>query len=108
MDISIREILTAVQGRWTGTAPAAASRVSGVSTDTRTVEKGDVFFALKGHRFDGHDYLKDAAQKGARCLVVSETPDLAKFKEPPGLIRVADTLTAYGDLAKFYRQNFKI
>ncbi len=107
MDISVREILTATQGKWIGAA-AAASRVVGVSTDTRTIEKGDVFFALEGQRFDGHDYLQEAAQKGARCFVVSKTPDLSEFKEPSGLILVADTLTAYGDLAKFYRQKFKI
>ena len=107
MDISVREILTATQGQWIGTT-AAASRVGGVSTDTRTIEKGDVFFALEGQRFDGHDYLREAAQKGARCFVVSKTPDLSEFKEPSGLILVADTLTAYGDLAKFYRQKFKI
>ncbi len=108
MDISIREILTATRGRWIGTAAAASSRGGGVSTDTRTIEKGDVFFALEGQRFDGHDYLQEAVQKGARCLVVSKTPDLAELKESSGWILVADTLTAYGDLAKFYRQKFKI
>ncbi len=107
MDISVQEILTATEGCWIG-ASAGAFSITGISTDTRTIGKGDVFFALGGERFDGHDYLKEAYAKGVRCFVVSKSPDPSEFEEPSGFILVADTLRAYGDLAKFYRQKFKI
>ena len=80
-----------------------------VSTDTRTIEKGDVFFALKGPHFDGHDFLEAALAKGA-AYVVAEDP--RRFGEAvrknAAVIGVDDTLKAYGDLARVYRKKFKI
>ena len=79
------------------------------STDSRTLEKSDVFFALKGPRYDGHDFIREAATKGAAWLVVSD-PD----RVPPALKKnlrvttVDDTLRAYGDLARATRQKFKV
>ena len=80
-----------------------------VSTDTRSIKKDDLFFALKGPSFDAHDFLKEAVEKGASRLVISE-----ESKIPPGLrqkaqfIVVEDTLKAYGDWAAQHRATFKI
>ncbi len=107
MDVSFREILEAVRGRAAG--PEGDCPVRGVSTDTRTAGKDEVFFALAGDRFDGHDFLKEAVERGACALVVSEPKKLtAELKRSVRAILVEDTLTAYGDLARWYRQKFKI
>ena len=55
-------LLAAIDGRPVGELPEG---VSGVSIDTRTLQKGDVFFAIKGDRVDGHDYLLSAMRAGA-------------------------------------------
>ncbi len=80
-----------------------------VSTDTRLLEKGDVFFALIGKRFDAHDFIPQALEKGVSIFVVS---DPKKIKEEwlnkAEFVFVEDTLAAYGDLSCFYRKKFKI
>jgi len=79
-------------------------RVTGVSTDTRTIEDGDLFIALRGERFDGHDHIAEAFARGAAAVVVE------KPVEPEaGLhIVVADTLKAYGAIARCWRRRFDI
>ncbi len=75
---------------------------SGVSTDSRTIEQGELFVALAGPNFDGHDFLGQAFEKGAIAAVVSKDLPLART------IRVADTLKALGNIAAAYRQKFDI
>ena len=108
MDIKIPDLLAQTRGRAAGALNPGAS-VQRVSTDTRLIEKGDTFFAFIGQRFDGHIFLAEAVEKGAALLVVSDesrvTPALAR---KAGVIVVEDTVRAYGDLARSYRQQFKI
>lgn len=74
--------------------------ISGVSTDSRTVSEGELFVALKGEKFDGHDYCIKAFERGVRVFLISDEKYL-----PEGAcgILVDDTLIAYGDLARHYR-----
>jgi UDP-N-acetylmuramoyl-tripeptide--D-alanyl-D-alanine ligase len=72
--------------------------VVGVSTDSRTVQTGDCFFAIAGDSFDGHKYVKEAFAKGAVCAVVSE------YLEGGPILRVEDTIKALGDFARHYRR----
>ena len=51
---------------------AAAKRFSGVSIDSRKCGKNDLFFAIKGEKFDGHDFLNDVFTRGTKCAVVNE------------------------------------
>ncbi len=108
MDIKTNDFLSATGGRPIG-ALNESFPIHRISTDTRTIERDDAFFALIGERFDGHDFITEALQKGARHCVVSDPK-----RVPPGLegaanfILVEDTRLAYGDLARFYRQQFKI
>ncbi len=95
-----QELAAAAQGSWIGTPP---EEVAGVSTDTRQIPKGACFVALRGERFDGHDYLAAAAAAGAACAVVSENRP-----SPIPLLTVRDTLTALGALAHFHRRRFDI
>jgi len=91
-DSSVRQALGLGEG---GEAP-----YSSISTDTRTLESGALFVALRGDRFDGHDHLAKAAEAGATGALVREaTADV------PGLVlyRVPDTLAAYGMLARARR-----
>jgi UDP-N-acetylmuramoyl-tripeptide--D-alanyl-D-alanine ligase len=80
---------------------------SGVSTDSRTVEKGQLFFALRGEAFDGHDFVKEAIRKGAVAVVVNKdwSVDLPAHTRA-SVIRVPDTLKALGDLARRWRRRF--
>lgn len=73
-----------------------------VSTDTRTIESGDLFVALVGERFDAHDFLKDAVAKGATGLVVSRASATAGLGVP--VYDVSDTLVALGTLATYRRR----
>ncbi|PYQ23099.1 MAG: hypothetical protein DMF79_04635 [Acidobacteria bacterium] len=97
--LTIDELLRGTGGALRG-APGLRE-VAGVSIDSRTIEPGQVFFAIAGPRFDGHDFLAEAAAKGALAAVVHREP-----KAPPALpiVRVADTTRALGDLARHVRR----
>jgi UDP-N-acetylmuramoyl-tripeptide--D-alanyl-D-alanine ligase len=73
----------------------------GVSTDSRAVARGELFVALRGENFDGHDYLEQAAARGAAGALVSEPRDL-----PLPQLQVVDTQTALGRLGAYNRQLF--
>jgi UDP-N-acetylmuramoyl-tripeptide--D-alanyl-D-alanine ligase len=73
-----------------------------VSTDTRTIEDGDLFVALVGERFDAHDFLKDAVAKGATGLVVARVDRAAGLGVP--VYEVRDTLVALGALGTYRRR----
>ena len=105
MDVKIKEILVAVKGRSLGSLREDLE-IGKISTDTRALDKNDVFFALRGPHFDGHDFIAEAQEKGAKHFILSD-----ERKAPKGesnAILVEDTLTAYGDLAAFFRQKFNI
>ena len=75
--------------------------VKGISTDTRTIEGGELFLALKGPNFDGHDFIKVVLEKGAvACLVEDEV-------ESGNVVITKDTHQALGLLAKAWRKEFK-
>jgi UDP-N-acetylmuramoyl-tripeptide--D-alanyl-D-alanine ligase len=73
-----------------------------VWTDTRSVRPGDLFVALRGERFDGHDFLGDAVAKGAAALVVSDAARAVSLGVP--VLEVGDTLHALGRLATYRRR----
>lgn len=80
----------------TGAAPmASALTYTGVSTDTRTIQPGDLFVALRGENFDGHRYVQQAIDAGAIAAVVEEIQDDIAAPQ----LKVDDTLTALGRLA---------
>ena len=80
--------------------------VTGVSIDSRTLGVGEAFFAIQGHRLDGHAFLADAAGRGASCLVVHALPDDVPANVP--LVLVEDTTRALGLLAAWHRARFAI
>lgn len=80
--------------------------VTGVSTDSRTIQPGDCFFAVKGENFDGHDFIEQALTKAGACAVVSK--DISSDKGV--ILKVDDTIKALGELGAWYRKqaDFKV
>src|SRR5688572_33327244 len=81
--------------------------VHGISTDSRSIKAGELFVAVSGEKFDGHDFLGDVCAKGAVAAVVEERR-LAVL--PPGgpFILVADARKALGAISAAYRRLFEI
>lgn len=82
---------------------ATAYTFIGVSTDTRKLKPSELFVALKGTRFNGHDYLQTACEKGAAALLISEPERLNLEDLDRPVLVVDDTLAAYQALAHAYR-----
>lgn len=102
-EFTLEEIIKATNGRLaTGRSEL---RITGVSIDSRSLVPGDVFFALKGSNFDGHTFAATAAEKGAAAIVSQQELELPAAW-PGAVIRVSDTLQAYGDLARYHRQRY--
>jgi UDP-N-acetylmuramoyl-tripeptide--D-alanyl-D-alanine ligase len=99
ISLSLHEVAAAVAGVLHGTDAV----FTGVSTDTRTLAAGELFVALKGEHFDGHDSLAQAVQRGALGAIIAR--DIA-----PGIpcIRVADPRRALGLLARTWRLRHQI
>lgn len=82
---------------------------SGVSIDSRTVKKGDIFICIKGERFDGHDFIPEAIAKGASGVIFSRYNTVSLgIKSFHNLIAVDNTLSALSDLAYYHRKRFGI
>jgi UDP-N-acetylmuramoyl-tripeptide--D-alanyl-D-alanine ligase len=99
---TLDRIAAALANQAAGKLPRGPEQVSGITTDTRKIQKGNVFVALRGERFDGHDYLRDAVRDGASALVVSRVPKLNTLGVP--IFEVRDTLVALGALAHYWRR----
>jgi UDP-N-acetylmuramoyl-tripeptide--D-alanyl-D-alanine ligase len=100
---SLKFISTACAGELLSGLPE--TRVQRVCTDSRRVKAGDLFFALRGERFDGHDFLRETAEKGAVAVVVERGRVPANW-DRCALIAVEDTRRALGRLAADYRKDF--
>jgi len=83
-----------------GSLIGADVRFASVGTDSRDIASGQLFVALKGDRFDGHDYLEQAMSQGASAVLVSEDKGVT-----PAIV-VNDTCQALGKLASFWRKKF--
>lgn len=82
--------------------PRGRATVNRITTDTRGIQHGDAFLALKGERFDGHEFLQQAVDSGASALIVSSPPKVGSVGVP--VFEVADTLIALGELGRFWRR----
>lgn len=103
---TVEEILQATGGAIL--RKGSALRCGGVSTDTRTIREGDLFIPLSGENFNGHKFLKDAAEKGASMLLLSETEWLSSIPGDVTVIQTADPKLALEKLASFHRLRFHL
>jgi UDP-N-acetylmuramoyl-tripeptide--D-alanyl-D-alanine ligase len=94
--MQLSQVARVVNGR--PSRPLGPETVTGVSTDTRSIRAGDLFFALRGATFDAHHFLDQAFARGAAAAIVSHKVDSSGLT-----IEVDDTLDALGDLAAAWR-----
>lgn len=97
---SSTDLQAATQGHWVGTPTQTIKRIV---TDSRQAQAGDAFLALKGERFDAHDFVAKVAEQGASCVIVERE---IKELSIPQLV-VADTRLALGHLGAYRRQQCK-
>ena len=80
-------------------------------TDTRKIQKDDVYIGLKGEKFNGNEYYKEALKKGAKVAIVSGidiTKEVLEELKDKTIIEVKDSLIAFGDIAAFKRSLYNI
>jgi UDP-N-acetylmuramoyl-tripeptide--D-alanyl-D-alanine ligase len=109
--MSIGEVVAVVQGEWinrgavgSDTGRILSHEIGGISIDSRTIQQGELFFAIPGDRFDGHDFAGEAVHRGACGVVVSHPIEPVSVP----IIAVDDTIVGLGDLAADYRKRFEI
>lgn len=108
MNLSLQEVLSATGGKLLQGEREAF--FEGVSTDSRTINEGELYIALKGARFDGHHYALEALDKKAGGVVVEEDKvgDIRwNGYRTKAVVLVRDTLRALGDLARERRRRFR-
>lgn len=112
--ISIAQIRQWAQGKQL--SGSASLCISGVSTDSRTINPGELFIPLRGERFDGHDFVSSALGQGAAAVLIEEhmVSDIKArlmgdglWEREPNIIVVADTLLALQEIARGYRGLFE-
>ncbi len=108
MKLSVEHIIAATGGEIIERGPAA---FAGVGTDSRTIERGRLFVPIVGERFDGHNFVQAALERGATGFVfspeklpVERAADFAKDHRAAA-VAVKDTLKALGDMARFVRES---
>lgn len=81
--------------------------VSKISTDSRTIKANSLYVALKGNKFDGHNFVNDAIKNGATSVMINKS-QIKKFSNLEcTFITVPNTTIAYGELASIFRKKFK-
>ena len=89
-------------GRWLNPPAGPDLPLTGLGIDSRTLKPRQVFLAVKGDQFDGHDFIAQAAQAGAAVALVERVEETTA-NSPPGLLLVDNTVTALHQLARSYR-----
>jgi len=97
-EIELEKAIEAMKGKYLGNDSLKGRSLSGVSVDSRTIKKGEMFFALKGENFDGYEFAGEATRK-------SGVPAVAEKKiGNEATIVVGDVLGALGDLSAYYKK----
>jgi len=102
---SLKSVAAVMEGDLLGGPPERT--VARIATDSRLAEPGDLFFALGGERFDGHNFLPEVARRGV-AAVVAERRKLPPGLEGCGIIIVDNTRRALGRLGAAYRRDFDL
>ncbi len=109
--LSLNELARVVQAEPSGEKFNGSTFIEGVSIDSRTTEKGSLFVALEGKHHDGHDFIEEAANRGASCALVKKEKLKnidQRSKGKIALLAVDDTLKGLQDLAGWYRGRFSV
>jgi UDP-N-acetylmuramoyl-tripeptide--D-alanyl-D-alanine ligase len=100
----MKSSLAILQSAMKNATATADVRFDGVSTDSRNVGAGNLFVALRGERFDAHDFLQQVADRGVAAVVVEQLPAGLNM---PALI-VPDTRVALGEIGHYWRRQFAL
>ena len=103
-NMTLQNIATACQGQLVCQKDQENIQIKGAVLDSRQVEEGYLFFATKGERVDGHNFIPQVAEKKAACVVCEKAP--AGVEIP--YILVEDSFVALKKVAAFYRENLTI
>lgn len=108
MRLKLREILKAIDGELI--KGNLETDIYSISTDSRKIKEGDLFIPIIGEKYDGHDFISDVLNKGAKGIIFSKEINLNILRNNNFAIRVKDTLKALQDLASYYRdkKEFKV
>lgn len=99
VNLMLSDIANAVKGELMG----CDLNVSGVGIDTRSLKQGDLYIAIKGQQFDGHDFVENAHQAGAVAIIVSRKTDTVLPQ-----VLVTDTRLALAELAGYWRRQLPV
>jgi UDP-N-acetylmuramoyl-tripeptide--D-alanyl-D-alanine ligase len=102
--MTVQEAAHALHADWCG----ENTLFTGVSTDSRTTQAGDLFVALSGPQFDGHQFISDARDKGAVAALVEKKTNITELLSRFGWIYVSDTRLGLGQLSAFWRAHFSL
>ncbi|MBS9779861.1 MAG: UDP-N-acetylmuramoyl-tripeptide--D-alanyl-D-alanine ligase, partial [Moraxellaceae bacterium] len=97
---NLLQATSSLNGKWLNETPLNSQKIS---TDTRTIQQGDIFLALSGENFDGHNYAKMAEEKGAIALIVER--ELTEINLPQLIVK--DCRLALGKIGAYRRQQHK-
>src|SRR5688572_24709994 len=103
--LSVQQIRQAVGGKLLSAVPKDAASITAVCINSKQMEKSSLFVAIKGERFNAHDFLPDAAAGGAIAALVEQIP--ANPLPNVHLIQVPDTRAALGKLAGYVRKGLR-
>ncbi len=106
--LTLKEVLDTT----TGVLITGASDIVffGICTDSRRLRTGNLFVALKGEKYDGHDFVQNILEFGVAGVVISDARKikLEKVKSNVAIIKVNDSLDALGNLARYWRDKFSV
>ncbi|MBQ8808477.1 MAG: UDP-N-acetylmuramoyl-tripeptide--D-alanyl-D-alanine ligase [Clostridia bacterium] len=102
INFTIREIMLATGGSFTGDCTLLDEKITTVKIDSRKVDMGGVFVAIKGEKTDGYNYIPAAIEKGALCVISDRA-----YEGYPCVV-VKDAVTALQDMARAYRKKLNI
>jgi UDP-N-acetylmuramoyl-tripeptide--D-alanyl-D-alanine ligase len=111
LSISLNELLKVTTGKLWDDVKANQTIARGVSIDSRSIKKENLFVAIPGERFDGHQFVSEAAKKGASLVIISQEKtsqvDKEKLEGIPAVL-VEDARKALRDIALWHRNKFEV
>ncbi|MCL2930582.1 MAG: UDP-N-acetylmuramoyl-tripeptide--D-alanyl-D-alanine ligase [Trichodesmium sp. MAG_R01] len=106
----LTEILTTTT--LTGFHTPEKTLITSINTDTRNLQPGEGFLALRGNNFDGHNFVDEAIEKGASCVIVEQeytlNSEIQQLSNNIPILQVENTLKAYQKIARWWRDRFDI
>ncbi|KPK77372.1 MAG: hypothetical protein AMJ89_02530 [candidate division Zixibacteria bacterium SM23_73] len=111
LTISLNELLKVTGGKLWNDVRGNQNMARGVSIDSRTIKRGNLFVAISGERFDGHQFVSEATNKGASLVIISKEKTNQVKKDELGeipVVLVEDTKKALRDIAFWHRNKFEI